>query len=141
MINKTNGEVKVNDTVLGPKFDKEDFLNSNLYHDVLRIKDRPNFTYFYLGPQTIGDDLLIIALYFSPIGNLRMIKLSITSDKVPPSWANWSEEAEMNNKMQNDEWLLKVIGKPPYKYSWGEISSSYDPRSASSMITIRYHES
>ena len=56
-----------------------------------------------------------------------------------PSWENWSKEEQLKKKDKHDIWLKTNIGKPPYKYSWGEISSNYDPRSGSSMITIRYN--
>lgn len=65
--------------------------------------------------------------------------LILTSDGNLASWNNWSESEEQSKKDEHDKWLLRNIGEPPYNYSWGEISSNYDPRSGSSMITIRYY--
>ena len=82
----------------------------------------------------------MVAVYFNPKGFLEMVFLSIMKDGEISSYSNWSKEKEMETKRLHDNWLLKHLGSPPYEYRWGEISSVYDPRSASSEILIRYYE-
>ncbi len=50
----------------------------------------------------------------------------------------WSVESEIRRKEFHDEWLLKKLGEPPYRFHWGEIVSEYDPKGASSAIIVAY---
>lgn len=54
------------------------------------------------------------------------------------SWDSWSEQYEFQRMKEHDRLLENLIGHTSCKYTWGEITSDYEPRSGSSMITIRY---
>lgn len=51
---------------------------------------------------------------------------------------DWSEESEMRRKKCHEEWLLKELGKPPYRFKWGEVVSEYDAKGVSSAIMLVY---
>jgi hypothetical protein len=54
------------------------------------------------------------------------------------SWDDWSEKKERARKKSHDRWLKTLLGSPPYEYPWGAVTSSFNPRSASSSIVISY---
>ena len=54
------------------------------------------------------------------------------------SWSDWSEEKELQKKAKHDELLMRLLGKPPYRFSWGEVESIFDKRGGSSSIVINY---
>jgi len=50
----------------------------------------------------------------------------------------WTEASELARKAKHDEWLQNALGKPPYIYSWGKVSSVYDPKGCASEIIVAY---
>lgn len=80
----------------------------------------------------------------------HMVILSIDDDKYGSSWDDWTEAKELERKRAHDYFLAKVLQRKPdikqkkpypyheYDFVWGTIISSYDPRSASSSISIHY---
>jgi len=140
MINKTNGELIIGNTVLSHNLSREDFLTSDLGAEISSGRNFSPYFNYHLKPQKIGEETFIIAVYFNPKGFLEMVFLSIVKNGEISSYSNWSEEKEMETKRLHDNWLLKHLGPPPYEYRWGRISSIYDSRSASSEILIRYYE-
>ena len=139
MIDIKSGNISLNgnSSIIRKGLTKDEFLKSNLAGDILN-QQTSTFTNYYLKPQLIGSENFTIVLYFNPNNLIEFMNISLSSDGNIPSWDNWSESDEIKKKDEHDKWLERKIGKPPYKYSWGEISSNYDPRSGSSMITIRY---
>lgn len=139
MIDIKNGEIILNNSFLIKKgLNKDEFEKSNLINEVLN-RETYGYTYYFLKPQLVGNDSFTLVLYFNQDGIIDFINFSLTSNDHSVTWNNWSENEELNKKDKHDKWLLNNIGTPPYKYWWGEISSNYDPRSSSSMITIRYY--
>lgn len=51
---------------------------------------------------------------------------------------DWSEKQELERKALHDVWLRAEFGAPPYEYSWGSITSNYDPKGRVSDIIITY---
>lgn len=70
---------------------------------------------------------------------LKKVTWRIKWPGVPTGWRNWDERQELKVKELNDEVLIQWLGPPPYSYSWGEITSYYDPRSGSSGVLIKYN--
>lgn len=50
----------------------------------------------------------------------------------------WSEACEFERKSRHDAWLRTELGKPPYEYPWGQVTSDYDPKGCASEIIIVY---
>jgi hypothetical protein len=56
------------------------------------------------------------------------------------SWDDGIEEKELARKKAHDEWLGERLGAPPYVYSWGAITSAYNPRDLASRIEVKYRK-
>ena len=140
MVDLKNGGITLNGNnfLIKKGLTKNEFEKSSLFGEVSNHQAY-GFTSYYLKPQLIGNDKFILVLYFNQYDVIDFVNLSLSSSNNAPSWNNWSESEELRKKGEHDKWLLRNIGKPPYKYFWGEISSNYDPRSSSSMITVRYN--
>lgn len=52
--------------------------------------------------------------------------------------ADWSVDSEMRRKHLHEEWLLKELGNPPYRFSWGRVVSDFDAKGVSSAIIAAY---
>ncbi|WP_378154668.1 hypothetical protein [Chungangia koreensis] len=121
---------------ISPTLTLQDFLQSDLYSDVKEeiIND---FSRFTLLPQTFNGIRLSVSLLFGNQKKIFLVNISKVMDQ-DSSWNSWSEQRELERKKEHDILLEKLIGNTSCKYTWGEITSDYDPRSGSSMITIRY---
>lgn len=139
MIDIGNGDIVFGNNIflIHSGLTKDEFLNSKFHAEVLNEQVH-TFSNYFLKPQWIGNHNFSVSLFFNPQNRIDFIQMSMVSDGNIPVWDDWSEDNEQNRKKAHDQWLEDNIGKPPYQYSWGEISSNYDPRSGSSMITIRY---
>jgi hypothetical protein len=69
---------------------------------------------------------------------LTHVSLYLLADDSGASWDEWSEAAERQRQQAHDAWLRAQLGRPPYRYSWGTVESSYDPRAGASEIVVRY---
>ncbi len=139
-MNIKNGDLAIQDKsfTIGRGLIKTDFVQSKLYDEVINEKSY-GFTFYNLNSQLISNEWFDITLYFNNKDILNLVNISLSNEGDIASWNNWSENEQIKKKDMHDKWLKKNIGNPPYKYDWGEISSSYDPRSGSSMITIKYN--
>jgi hypothetical protein len=140
MIDIKSGNILLNGNsfIIKKGLKKDEFIKSNLIGDVLS-QQASIYTYYFLKPQLIGSESFTVVLYFNQNDLIEFMNISLSNNGNMLSWDNWSEKEELKKKDEHDKWLERNIGKPPYKYLWGEISSNYDPRSGSSMITIRYN--
>ena len=57
------------------------------------------------------------------------------------SWREWSEAGQLRVRDQNNQLLVDYLGPPPYVFTWGRLTSDYDPKSGSSGIFVQYKES
>ena len=139
MIDINNGDIRLTKKtlVIRKGLTIDEFAKSDLFEDVYK-KDEYEYTRFFVGLQFIGENQFAVSLLFNPLGRLYSIHLKISIDGKMPSWDNWSEEGELRIKDMHDMWLKKNVGDPPYNYSWGTIYSTYDPRSASSSMGVRF---
>jgi hypothetical protein len=140
MIDIDNGDIYINNGnfVIKKGLSKNNFINSNLFNEVLH-QDDDIYTRYFIKPQLIGNDYFFINLYFDSKNILQLVDISMLDDDGSwPIWENWSEEKELSRRERHNKWLEDNIGKNQYKYSWGSISSTYDPRSGASSITINY---
>jgi len=60
--------------------------------------------------------------------------MEIPSDKSK----EWTEQLELERKAKHDSWLRSELGKPPYDYAWGSVTSDFDPRGCVSEIIVTY---
>src|SRR5690554_2731649 len=138
MINVKNGyiEIKNKKFILKPGVTINEFENSDLYCEIVESQ---NILNYYLKPQIVEDEKFVIIIFFNNQNKIDFINMSILNGEEIPTWESWSEKDELFKKNKHDKWLKTHIGEPPYRYDWGEITSCYDPRSGSSIITIKYN--
>ena len=54
-------------------------------------------------------------------------------------WGKHTGEAQRLQKLENNEWLARVIGaSPPYDYSWGLVSSENDIHDGDAVIAVHF---
>ncbi|MEJ7732135.1 MAG: hypothetical protein WKG00_23355 [Polyangiaceae bacterium] len=139
MIDKATGDIIVGaGETVGARTTDEQFLRGDIGGlSQLRVANGSWVTRS-INAIPVGGRVVAAAFTFED-GVLRKISMSEheTSDPTP-SWDTWSEARELALKSRHDEWLKDELGPPPYEYAWGRLSSSYDPRSGGSSITITY---
>lgn len=60
--------------------------------------------------------------------------LRLASDDAGP----WTTAIELERNATHDAWLQTALGTPPYEYSWGSVSSEFDPKDPASEIIVSY---
>jgi hypothetical protein len=92
---------------------------------------------FRLGPREIAGQKFEASIWF--VGNaLRRVDLSMVQPVEATSWDDYSEDRELARKAKHDAWLDAQLGPDPWRLSWGDVQSDWDPRSGSSSIIIAY---
>lgn len=56
-------------------------------------------------------------------------------------WSSWSLDAEQATVAAHDRFVTSWLGPRPWQFAWGSVGSDFDPRSATSFITLRYADS
>ncbi|MFD2936135.1 hypothetical protein [Spirosoma flavum] len=71
---------------------------------------------------------------------LKLIELMVANDRfdLTPNWADWSEANELAILTDLRIWVANELGREG-AFEWGDIEATYDSKSGSSSITIRYH--
>lgn len=138
MIDKKTGKVSIVSTTLFPLMPIEVFYDSSLKQMILSEENINGYTNIYISPQQLDNGIFIVRLYFDSQSKLYMVSLYRVESRGIPSMLEYSEEKELQYKSLNDKWLLEILGRPPYRYKWGDVTSQYSAQSISSSITIKY---
>ncbi len=71
---------------------------------------------------------------------LEMVDLAAIPPELGSSWADWSEQSELQRKALHDKLLQQNIGQSEsaHAYPWGSVSSVFDQIAGASIIVIRY---
>ncbi|KFF74260.1 hypothetical protein HX13_14150 [Chryseobacterium sp. P1-3] len=125
-----------------------DFYKVN-YHNMWDVKTG-YFWYYFKTTEVKGYQLYLSLCFFEDrLHSLHMNTWEISDAK---DWNGWTEEKEIQVFHRNNRFLTLLLGisptwkrKTPYpgvffRFSWGNIWSVYDPRSASSLMGISYDE-
>ncbi len=116
---------------IGPGANREMFLRSELGgNSEILVVNEPHMTY-RIRPET-GVTATVYFLDDQLRGLTWLYALSADKEH------EWNEELELERKRLHDDWLRNELGAPPYRYSWGEISSEYDPKGCVSDIILNY---
>ncbi len=125
------------ETRVSPALTRAAFLDSPLGAQArVWVRNEPHCSYRV--EVQLGAEPFVVVLQF--LGQaLRSVSLAMLRGRWgSTSWDDWSEAVERERQDAHDAWLREQLGSPPYTYAWGEIESSYDPRSGASAIVIRY---
>lgn len=144
MIKAASGEMIFDNFSLMPHMQLNSFKSNFPQKEILawNTYETPGYgkiTDIYLKPQKSENKYFVLRLNFAEreVGLFHFI-LSIQWNDTIPQWENWSEAQQLQNKKDNDNWLQKEIGSPPYEFSWGCIRSVYDQREGSSYVAVNY---
>jgi hypothetical protein len=85
---------------------------------------------------TIAPEVGISAKLLYRGNHLHQVYLLIKMDSDVNN--KWTTKLEMQRKALHDEWLTKELGKPPYRYTWGNIVSEFDQKACVSEIILTY---
>lgn len=111
--------------------DKPSFLASSLGRAAMVVvKNGPFVTYRVVPEPGIGATLLF--------KDDRLENIAWAFAMADETEGDWSEESEMQRKKCHEDWLLKELGRPPYRFKWGEVASEYDAKGVSSAIMVVY---
>src|SRR5262245_36902594 len=67
-------------------------------------------------------------------GRLKLISLVLLQPH--ESMTPWGWDGEDARRVYHDGWLREQLGKPPYLFHWGEVSSEFSPTSGLNEICI-----
>ena len=123
---------------LGPYTLEDEFLQSSEGRRSKPFVTTPGHHSFKLGETWLvrGRSLGAIAWFTS--GKLASVTLFLLPDV--QGWSGWSEQQALDERDQLEQLLTENYGDVR-AFSWGGASASYDPRSGSSSIVVRYHRS
>jgi predicted AAA+ superfamily ATPase len=141
MIDIIKGKISLREDniIINKNYTKEKFINSSLFKTVFNKFESAYTSNYSIKPQVILGNEFGLTLTFNK-SSLESISLITTEIKGIP----FDEENEEKIKMLHDKWLEKLFGKPhetgpywlKYKFEWGEVLSSLDPRAGQSEISF-----
>lgn len=123
--------------VIEPGLTESKFLNSSVGKTATVFVKNGVYCSYKLQDTNIDGKIFLPVLYFSD-GELVEVHLYVETI-AGKSWATYSSQSEMAQKLKNDNWLQKVLGlTPPYIFSWGKIESVIDQKGGMAFILLRY---
>lgn len=136
-IDSMTGSVALEGTdLLGPDLRKEIFLASPLGQRSRRGTVNEQWVSYLVSVKDGSDEFALTAVFSG--GWIAEIRLAKTD--AAKSWADWSEEMELQRKAEHDRLLNAMLGRVSGRFPWGEVVSVFDSRSGASEIIIRYKD-
>lgn len=130
-IHTSDGSVEFALGIVTSATDKPSFLASSLGRGAVVVVENGPFMTYRVAPEPgVGATLLFKGERLENIAWAFSLPNETEDD--------WSEDSEMRRKKHHEEWLLKELGEPPYRYRWGEVASEYDAKGVSSAIMVVY---
>ncbi|HEV2801753.1 MAG TPA: hypothetical protein VGW12_14860 [Pyrinomonadaceae bacterium] len=132
MIDKATGDLVLDASVrIGRWLTRREFLSSPLCRQAGSLIHNEGWHSYGLEAAGINQQRLFITLQFFG-STLKWIDFVVDAG---------GDVDESEQKRLHDALLVEWLGAaPPYVYEWGEVSSSYDPRSDTSSIFVGYKD-
>jgi hypothetical protein len=138
MIHRKTGEIELgNGLRIGPAYTEAQFLSSPLARMSKALSRTQPWSGYRTARQRISDRTFRVTLHFLT-GKLAAVELFEVGAESKAFWNDWSEREEEERKASHDAWLASLLGAPPYRYSWGDVTSEFDPRGGYSSIVVRF---
>lgn len=136
MMDAATGEVRLDGgETLGPSLTRSGFLTTALAQGAIPLTPSS----LSIGRRAIGGQTFVPSLWFD--GNaLKKVELSMVQATESSSWDDYSEDRELARKAKHDTWVTDNLGRPPWRFLWGDVQSEFDPRGGSSTIFITYQQ-
>lgn len=135
-INTVTGDVSVCGTIIPPSLTLGAALQDAAFKTANRI-DQPG-GYTRLAVERQCDDSKYIIWMFFVEDRLSWVSIYVDDRHQGGDWSAWSEGEE--RKMLAG--LVRILAQQGIsngqRYSWGEVSASYDQRAGAASITMRY---
>jgi hypothetical protein len=123
------------------------FLASPLARDCSTNDMQTGWLQVDIATTTIGARTFGVVLWFDR-ERLDHYSLCLVDPRNGNSWEGWSESKQLTLRDAHDAWLVEVLGPAErearttaeltYRFAWGEVRSTYDARSGSSSIGVRF---
>lgn len=126
-----DGSVAFAECTVGRHMDRQAFLQSRIGESAKEVLVNGPWITYNISPEpgVAGN----VTFENNRLRELRLM-FRLPSDDT----TGWSDVAERERLTLHDEWLKVELGKPPYRYAWGQVESSLDPRAGFSDIVLRY---
>lgn len=124
-----NFEISINTT-------EDNFLTSDISTKIHELVKNGVYHSYYTDPFDVNTRKFIFKVFFEN-GNITSVMLSPAGKAL--SWANIEEKELIQDKKENDEWLMnKYSINTPTKFIWGTLDSVLDKKSGSSDIVLQF---
>ncbi|WP_054957917.1 hypothetical protein [Paenibacillus dakarensis] len=155
MIDLITGSINISylDFVINKDLTKEKFENSMYFKEHLFPAEDMNTGYVWYRTSSIKFEGLPIKFSLCFYNDaLSLITFRIQDDfNKELDWNDWDEANELELKRKHDKLLFEVFNREPdnhigdplyrttYNFLWGSVESSFNSRSGSSLISMRYY--
>lgn len=138
-----NGLIRIDDMnfIISPELTEDTFLESNMGKNARLIIDNLEYHTYQCGNQKVGGNLFTFLVVFLSRNILSVSMDFVNSNpKIDKKYEDKFTLSDLLNvKIENDRWLFSILGgPPPYRFPWGRIESTYDKRSWSASLLVRY---
>jgi hypothetical protein len=143
MIDRDTGALVLPDGHVGRDLTRTAFLASPTGQASRAAPMGTGWTHFDVGEHVLGTRTFGARLSFEG-EQLDGYTVWLVDARYGTSWNDASEEKELARRDAHDAWLIELLGtgrrgaEPGYSFAWGEVWSSYDVRSSSSTIGVRF---
>jgi hypothetical protein len=126
-----DGSVESFDGTINRQMDRQAFLRSRIGESSKEVVVNGPWITYNFRPEA---DVSCNAIF----KNDRLYQLTMQFRLPSDDAREWSDEAEKERLVLHDSWLKAELGAPPYRYAWGQVDSSLDPRDGVSNIVLHY---
>jgi len=115
-----------------------DFLSSEIENEIHVLVSNGIYRSYYTDPFDVNGKSFIFKVYFE---NGDLTSLSLAPANKPISWDNIEEKELVQDKIENDKWLMSQYSIiAPAKYIWGTLESIMDKKTGSSDIVLQFNK-
>lgn len=130
-LHRDNGVIEFKSGSIGSQTTRQAFLESSLGRDAEVAVDNEPFMTWRVRPEA-G----IAATVSFEKEQLRSVAWLF--ELPAETKRDWTERLELERKERHDAWLLDELGAPPYRFTWGTVSSDFDQKGCVSDIIVVY---
>lgn len=130
-IDTSTGTITFSRGTISRSVDKARFLESSIGRASRESLVNGNWSHYEIDPEERWAGTVIF-----DGDTVDRIFLSMKLDSDDPD--SWTVEREKERQAAHEMWLQGELGSPPYRYSWGQLVSDFDPKGLASEIIIVY---
>ena len=120
--------------LIGPQLKQEVFVASPFWQRSRRGLVNKQWVSYSVSAKDGSNEFAVTLVFFGD----EIVEIRMAKNEPSATWTNWSEERELQRKADHDCLLKALLGRAPYRFAWGEVTSIFDAKSGSSEIIVRY---